>query len=329
VSRSAYCPHPDLPTQAGKGVDSLYALKQKMLCPVRRSDPQSSPEELTMRFMILRKADAETEAGVMPKEDLLAAMGQYNEELVKAGVMLAGEGLQPSAKGVRVRFSGGKTSVIDGPFTETKELIAGFSMLELQSKEEAIAWVKRWPALDGHGNVEIEIRDVGCASGLIGIVQPPPSASASSKQRFMVLLKADRDSEAGNDPGEKVLAAMARRNQESLKAGLLIAGDGLQPSSKGARVKFSGGKPSVFDGPFAETKELVAGYWLIQTDSLQEAIEWVRRYPYPRGEDVEFEVEIRKVYEAADFGAEFTPELREAEERLRDRLSESGRQPGS
>ena len=113
-----------------------------------------------MRFMIIRKADKETEAGVLPSTELLAAMMKYNEELVKAGVMLQGEGLQASSKGARVKFSKGKPTVIDGPFTEAKELIAGFTMIQVKSKEEAIEWVKRWPALDGHGEAEIEIRQV-------------------------------------------------------------------------------------------------------------------------------------------------------------------------
>jgi hypothetical protein len=113
-----------------------------------------------MRFMILRKADAATEAGVMPSHELLAAMGQYMEEMTKAGVLLAGEGLQPSARGARVRFSQGKASVIDGPFIETKELLAGFCIIRVASREEAIEWVKRWPALDGDGEVELEIRQV-------------------------------------------------------------------------------------------------------------------------------------------------------------------------
>ncbi len=113
-----------------------------------------------MRFMIIRKADKETEAGVLPSTELLAAMLKYNEELVKAGVMLQGEGLQASSKGARVKFSKGKPTVIDGPFTEAKELIAGFTMIQVKSKEEATEWVKRWPALDGHGEVEIEIRQV-------------------------------------------------------------------------------------------------------------------------------------------------------------------------
>ena len=113
-----------------------------------------------MRFMIIRKADRSTEAGVMPSEELIAAMGKYNEELVRAGVMLQGDGLKPSSKGARVTFSGGKPTVIDGPFAESKELIAGFSIIDVKSKDEAIEWVKRWPTIDGDGNVEIEIRQL-------------------------------------------------------------------------------------------------------------------------------------------------------------------------
>jgi hypothetical protein len=112
------------------------------------------------RFMIIRKADVDTEAGVMPEEELIVAMGKYNEEMVKAGLMIEGAGLKPSSKGARVKFSNGKPTVIDGPFTETKELIAGYSIIQVQSKEEAIEWVKRWPAIDGDGNVEIEIRQL-------------------------------------------------------------------------------------------------------------------------------------------------------------------------
>ena len=113
-----------------------------------------------MRFMIIRKADKDTEAGIMPTEELLAAMGQYNKKLMKAGAMLDGAGLQPSSKGARVKFSGGTPTVIDGPFSETKELIAGFSIIQAKSKAEAIEWVKLWPTLDGGGNAEIEIRQM-------------------------------------------------------------------------------------------------------------------------------------------------------------------------
>ncbi|TKS61001.1 MAG: dehydrogenase [Nitrospira sp.] len=133
--------------------------------------------------------------------------------------------------------------------------------------------------------------------------------------RFMILVKADKNSETGVLPDEKLLTEMGKFNEELVKAGVMLAGEGLQPSSKGARVKFSGRKRSVIDGPFVETKELIAGFWLWQVKSKEEAIEWVKRCPNPmKGES---EIEIRQVFEAEDFGAEFTPELREQEERLR------------
>src|SRR5436190_2858975 len=133
--------------------------------------------------------------------------------------------------------------------------------------------------------------------------------------RFMVMVKATPESEAGALPDEKLLTAMGKYNEELVKAGIMLAGEGLQPSSKGARIRFSGSKRTVIDGPFTETKELIAGFWLWQVKSLDEAIEWVKRCPNPH--PGESEIEIRQVFEAADFGAEFTPELREQEERLR------------
>ena len=138
--------------------------------------------------------------------------------------------------------------------------------------------------------------------------------------RFMVIVKADRNSEAGVLPDTKLLADMGKFNEELTKAGVMLAGEGLQPSSKGARVRFSGGKKTVIDGPFAETKELVAGFWLWQVKSKEEAIEWLKRAPFEGTE-----VEIRQVFEAEDFGAEFTPELREQEERLRQRIAENAK----
>jgi len=133
--------------------------------------------------------------------------------------------------------------------------------------------------------------------------------------RVMVMVKATKDSEAGVMPSEKLLADMGQFNEQLVKAGLMLAGEGLHPSSKGARVRFSGAKRSVIDGPFAETKELVAGYWLWQVRSLDEAIEWVKRCPNPMAG--ESEIEIRPVFEAADFGEAFTPELQAQEARLR------------
>jgi hypothetical protein len=138
--------------------------------------------------------------------------------------------------------------------------------------------------------------------------------------RFMVMVKADQVTEAGVLPSEELLTAMGKYNEELVKAGVLLAGEGLHPSSKGARVRFSGGKTTVIDGPFTETKELIAGFWLIQVRSKEEAIEWVKRVPHPP--DAESEIEIRQVFEADDFGEAFTPELREQEERLRAQVSE-------
>ena len=137
--------------------------------------------------------------------------------------------------------------------------------------------------------------------------------------RFMIIVKATKDSEAGVMPGEQLLTAMGKFNEDLVNAGVLLAGDGLHPSSKGARVRFSEEKRTVIDGPFPETKELIAGYWLWQVNSKEEAIEWVKRCPNPHNDETE--IEIRQVFEAEDFGAEFTPELREQEERMRTQIA--------
>lgn len=140
--------------------------------------------------------------------------------------------------------------------------------------------------------------------------------------RFMVMVKATKESEAGVMPSEQLLAEMGKYNEELVKAGVMLAGEGLHPSSKGARVRFSGKERTVIDGPFAETKELVAGFWLLQARSKEEAIEWVKRCPNPH--EGESEIEIRQVFEAEDFGDAFTPELRAQEERLRSQLPGAG-----
>lgn len=138
--------------------------------------------------------------------------------------------------------------------------------------------------------------------------------------RVMVIVKASPESEAGQMPSEQLLADMGRYNEELVKAGVMLAGEGLHPTSRGVRVQFSGDRRTVVDGPFSETKELIAGFWLWQVRSMEEAIEWVRRCPNPHASDSE--IEIRPVFEADDFGAEFTPELREQEERLRAQIAQ-------
>ena len=137
--------------------------------------------------------------------------------------------------------------------------------------------------------------------------------------RFMLMVKANKDTEAGVMPSEQLLTEMGRFNEEMAKAGIMLAGEGLHPSSKGAKVKFSGAKRTVVDGPFAEAKELIAGFWLIQVKSKEEAIEWVKRVPNPTGE--ESEIEIRQVFETEDFGEAATPEIRAQEQRLREQTA--------
>ncbi|PYN34922.1 MAG: dehydrogenase [Candidatus Rokuibacteriota bacterium] len=137
--------------------------------------------------------------------------------------------------------------------------------------------------------------------------------------RFMIFVKADKNTEAGVMPSEKLLADMGKYNEELTKAGILLAAEGLHPSSKGARVRFSGASRTVVDGPFKETKDLVCGFWIFQVKSKEEAIAWVKRCPNPV--EGETEIEIRQVFEAEDFGAEFTPELRKAEQRMRDQIA--------
>jgi len=146
------------------------------------------------------------------------------------------------------------------------------------------------------------------------------TSNRSETMRVMVLIKADADSEAGVLPSEQLLTAMGKYNEELVKAGLMLAGEGLQPSAKGKRIRFAGDQRSVIDGPFAEAKELIAGFWLWEVKSMEEAVEWVKRCPNPMGG--ESEIEIRQVFEAEDFGAEYTPELRAQAERQRAQIAE-------
>jgi hypothetical protein len=289
-----------------------------------------------MRFMVLVKANQDSEAGKMPSTELLTEMGKFNEELVKAGVMLAGEGLHPSSKGVRVHHVNGKSTVTDGPFAETKELVAGYWLWQCSSKAEAIEWLKRSPFQEG----EVEIRQLFETSDFP--VDPaeqeggwrekeeqqraaPPPARKPGTKRYIGLLKADRDTEAGVMPDEKMLTAMGAFVEEGIKSGILLSGEGLQPSTQGARVRFSGNKRTVIDGPFAETKELVAGYAILQFASKAEAIDWTKRFvlvdaPGRRGG--ECECELRPIFEPEDFGAALTPELKAQEDRLRSQVEQ-------
>ena len=242
-----------------------------------------------MRFMMFVQANQESEAGVLPDEKSLSEMDRYNEALTEAGALLAAEGLQASSKGARVRCANGRVTVTDGPFAEAKELVAGFWLIQAGSLEEAVAWAKRAPFQEGEVEIrplfEIEDFPVDAAEQPGGwrdkeeeLRVAPPPARKPGTIRFIGLLKADRDTEAGVMPDEKHLTAMVTFIEEGTRSGVLLSGEGLKPSVHGKRVRYSGSKRTVIDGPFAETKELVAGYAMIQVRSKQEAIEWTRRF---------------------------------------------------
>ncbi|MFZ6647878.1 YciI family protein [Undibacterium sp. TJN25] len=267
-----------------------------------------------MRFMILRKADESTEAGGHTGQDaatMSAAMARYGDELQASGLRCAGQMLHSSEGALRLHFHDGDIRVSEGPFPGEKELVAGFTMLEAASQQEAIAWLKRWPA--GDADLTLELRGSGCPGGLecINLTQDTADGHQQHLKRFLVLLKASPLAETGAIPSDVVLAAMAKRNEEGTRAGLLVAGEGLQTTASGKRVKFSNGKATVLDGPFSETKELIAGYWLLQSKSIADAVDWVRNYPYPFIDDAM--VEIRQVQEDAGLAAAFLPGIAHAE----------------
>jgi hypothetical protein len=212
-----------------------------------------------MRFMVLVKSDGKSEAGILPDEKLLSEMGKYNEELIKAGVMLAGEGLHASSKGARVRASGSKLTVIDGPFAEAKELVAGYWVIQAKSKADAIQWLERAPFQEG----DVEIRELYEMSDFV--TDPKQKAEWLAKEaetraqptppripgttRFLVCIKGDKMTEAGTPPSERLMNEMGALMNEVAQSGALLAGDGLKPTSKGAKIRYSGTKRTVNDGP--------------------------------------------------------------------------------
>lgn len=265
-----------------------------------------------MRFLMMVKSSEQAEAGVMPTEQELTDMGKYNEQLIKAGVMLAGEGLQASSKGTRVRIVGSKATVIDGPFAEAKELLAGYWIIQAKSKAEAIEWARRVPFQEG----EVEVRELYEMSDFPAdpsekidrerafpdAAAPPPRKAGTT--RYMVLLKADEYTEAGGAASPELLARMGALMDETIQKGQLLGGDGLKPSKLGARIEYAGDKRTVVDGPFTESKELLAGFSIVQTATKAEAIEFGRRMLAIHMEGVGAragEVEVRQVFEIEDF----------------------------
>ncbi|UTY58760.1 YciI family protein [Massilia sp. erpn] len=229
-----------------------------------------------MHFMILRRADASTEQASFPPPGLTAALPD-------------GKWLHSSERSTRMKYNGSAWEVEQGPFPNAHEMVAGFTVIEANDQAEAIEWAKQWPTADNEGEFTLEVRETGCTSGCLGFeANVPPQLTP-----YMVLLKANEKHERDEHVDPAHIALMMRRNEEGVRAGVILAGEGLKPAAQGARVKLSGGRHTVIDGPFTEIKELIAGYWVIQTASREEAYEWVRNYPFPNGPDIQ--IELREV----------------------------------
>jgi hypothetical protein len=250
-----------------------------------------------MRFVVLRRADRRTEAGQVPPA-------------LEPGVFLT-----PSRGGARLLRSGGVWRREEGPFP-LKETIAGITVIEAASREDALDQVLHWPPI--HGGADYEIRVAGRPDGGVGADGCATAAGGAPRrdaqlQRFVVLVRSDRDAEADLAPPAEVAAAMDHYDEAAVRAGVLLAGDGLRTSAWGARVQYAGAGLSVVDGPFSEVRELIAGYWMVQTASRQDAVEWAQRHPFP-GRD-ELVLEIRAVCEPPPQQG-FTPDWRDAAERM-------------
>lgn len=271
-----------------------------------------------MRVMMLLKSDSKAEAGGVPDEKLMTDMGKYNQALADAGVLIGAEGLRPTSDGARVRISKGKTTVVDGPFTEAKEVVAGYFMLQTKTFEEAVEWAKKIPGADSAApgqEGEIELRPLyetedfpvdaaeepgGWRDQEIEMRKSAKVPGPEKGYRWIGFLKADKHTEAEMMPTEKLLSEMGALVQEMSEKGVLIGGEGLRPSKYGAKIKLGKGKTTVIDGPFAEAKELIAGYSLLRAKTKAEAIEWGRRCLeiHVNGTGIESgELEVRRVFE--------------------------------
>lgn len=266
-----------------------------------------------MRYLLIVKATPDYEAGQLPSREILAEMVRWNEDVVKTGAMLVSERLLPSSKGTRVTYADRKITVTDGPFAETKELVAGACMIHAKSLGEAVDWAKRIPFRDG----EVEIRpllEVFSPSGESGQPVPPPQRSPGMIG-YLAFIKSDSQVESGKFPEEKFIAEMSTFLQDSAKAGVFLTGEGLEPSSKSARVRYAGRERSVIDGPFAETKELVAGYCSLQFKSKAAAIEWAKQFVQvdaPGRFQQRCEIEMRPIFEYTEFGADIVEMFQKA-----------------
>lgn len=240
-----------------------------------------------MQFMLMHKMTAELEKGGPPDPEILAGIGTLVEEGAKDGVFVSGEGLKPSAQRTHVAYRNGKRTITDGPFTEAKELVAGFALMKVHSKEEALGWCDRFAAVIG--DVELFLGPV-VEPWDLGIAPKP----ANPPLRYLSMHKMDERAENDTPPDPALMEKMGALIGEMTAAGVLQSTGGLASTRKGARIRFSGKKHTVIDGPFAESKELIAGYAILKLPSLAAAIEWAVRF----GHIVRVnEVEVRQLPE--------------------------------
>ena len=239
-----------------------------------------------MRFIIMHKTNAHWENGAIPGRGLIARVGQLIGDLTKAGVFIAGEGLRPSSEGVRLRFNGGERTVMPGPFDRGNELPAGFTILRAASLDDAIEWATMAAGIVGDGEIDIrpvtEPWDIG--------MQPKPEDITT--RRYMVLRKATASSEAGTPPSSDGRRQLFRLIDESTRNGTHIVTETMQPSRRGRRYTNTKNGITFFDGPFAETKELIGGYLVVQAGSLDDACRWAGRYIVVVGAE---EVDVREL----------------------------------
>jgi len=241
-----------------------------------------------MRFIVMHATDARWEAGAIPSRELIESVGKLMGELARAGILLSGEGLRASSQGVRLRFSAGKRQVIKGPFTGENELSGGFWIVQVAAIEEALEWASRLAAV--LGDVEIDVRPV-TEPWDIGLTSPPENLTV---RRYMLLRKATAASERGVRLSPRQGAQLGRVLEEMTRAGALLTTVDLQPSAKGKRFRFGAGRATVTDGPFTETKELVAGYVMFEAPTIEQAAEFASRYGETVGSP---EVDLRRIEE--------------------------------
>jgi hypothetical protein len=285
-----------------------FVFKLLRACEVQvRLEPIGEPA--MRRYMLIVKATPEIEAGTFPDEAFNAEAAKFLDEAAKAGALVAADRLQPSSHGKRVHYKNGRFKVTDGPFAETKELVAGYCLIRATSLDEAVTWAKRMPFESGNVDVRplFELTDFpvdpaeqpgGWREREAEMQAADPPVRKPGTTRYLGMLKADRDTEAGVMPDEKALTAMGAFLEEATKSGVLLGGEGLMPSSHAARVQFSGTRRIVTDGPFAETKELVAGYAILQFATPEVALEWTKRFvkvDAPGRLDGECECELRPI----------------------------------